>query len=128
MAVVWGLACPESDWPAIHFQPSELACKGSGALMVDEIALDRLDRLRDLWGKPLVINSGYRSPAHNRKVDGAKNSQHLYGRAFDISTFGWSDEDYDALYELAKDVGFTGFGFYADFLHVDTGPAREWRG
>ena len=45
-----------------------------------------LDPIRQLWGKPIYVNSGYRSPEVNRLVKGAKNSQHLKGEAADITT------------------------------------------
>lgn len=44
-----------------------------------------LDKVRELWGKPIGVNSGYRSPELNRAVGGAKNSQHLRGEACDIT-------------------------------------------
>ena len=45
-----------------------------------------LDKVRELWGKPIGVNSGYRSPELNRAVGGAKNSQHMRGEAADITT------------------------------------------
>lgn len=44
-----------------------------------------LDKVRELWGKPIGVNSGYRSPELNRAVGGAKNSQHIKGEACDIT-------------------------------------------
>ena len=43
-----------------------------------------LEPLRLAWGQPIFVNSGYRSPALNRVVGGARNSQHLLGQAADI--------------------------------------------
>ena len=43
-----------------------------------------LDPLRQAYGRPITINSGYRSPRLNSAVSGAKNSQHLCGEAADI--------------------------------------------
>lgn len=45
-----------------------------------------LDPIRESWGKPLYINSGYRCPKLNKAVGGVSNSQHLYGEAADIDT------------------------------------------
>lgn len=45
-----------------------------------------LDKVRELWGKPIGVNSGYRSAELNRAVGGKKNSQHLRGEACDITT------------------------------------------
>lgn len=44
-----------------------------------------LERVRDrLGGWPIIINSGYRSPALNAAVGGAANSQHMLGEAADF--------------------------------------------
>lgn len=43
-----------------------------------------LDPLREWYGKPIYVNSGYRCPALNKAVGGVANSQHLTGQAADI--------------------------------------------
>jgi len=45
-----------------------------------------LDPLRELWGHPLRVTSGYRCQALNRAVGGARHSQHMRGQAADITT------------------------------------------
>ena len=50
--------------------------------LVDQI----LDPLRERYGKPIIVNSGYRCPALNKAVNGAKYSQHVKGQAADITT------------------------------------------
>lgn len=50
-----------------------------------------LDKVREMWGKPLIVNSGYRSPELNKKVGGVYNSNHLKGEAADITTGNKSD-------------------------------------
>lgn len=45
-----------------------------------------LDPLREWYGKPIRVNSGYRCPALNKAVGGVANSQHLTGQAADIDT------------------------------------------
>ena len=69
-------------WP--NFSPAEIACRGTGKLLVNEPALDKLQALRDRLGKPLIVRSACRSPEHNRVVGGAKASKYLEGIAFDI--------------------------------------------
>ena len=112
-----------NTWPSRYFKPKELASKGDGSLLVDFEALARLEYLRQLIGKPLYINSAYRDPIHNARVGGAPMSMHKFGKAFDISI---KNVDKFELERLAKQVGFTGFGYYNTFLHVDTGRARWW--
>lgn len=45
-----------------------------------------LDPLREAYGKPIRVNSGYRSQILNVVLGGARNSQHLTGEAVDITT------------------------------------------
>lgn len=45
-----------------------------------------LDPVREMWGKPIRVNSGFRCPVLNNAVKGAKNSQHTKGEAADITT------------------------------------------
>ncbi len=56
--------------------------KGNVATLVDMV----LDPLREAWGKPITVTSGYRCPELNRIVGGSKTSHHLRGMAADIST------------------------------------------
>jgi hypothetical protein len=113
------------DWRWPSFSPREIACKGTGQLVLDDQALDKLQKLRDALGKPLILTSAYRSPAHNKKVGGAKNSRHMQGDAFDVMM---TNHDPYAFESAARNVGFTGFGFYqkSGFMHIDTGPERSW--
>lgn len=116
---------PESVWRWNNFSPSEIACRGSGSLRINEEALDKLQALRDRLGKPLIVRSAYRSQAHNRAVGGAPRSKHLDGAAFDIAMANHDPVEFEA---AARAVGFLGFGFYprSGFIHVDLGPARQW--
>ena len=116
---------PESAWRWPNFSPAEIACRGTGKLLVNDPALDKLQALRDRLGKPLIVRSAYRSPEHNRAVGGATRSKHLNGAAFDIAM---ANHDPVAFEEAARAVGFLGFGFYprSGFMHIDLGPARQW--
>ena len=58
--------------------------QGSGQLMNEQL-LHMLDAARKEYGKPIIINSGYRTEAHNEKVGGKPNSSHLKGLAVDIA-------------------------------------------
>lgn len=116
---------PERSWRWKNFSPAEIACRGSGSLRINEEALDKLQALRDRLGKPLIVRSAYRSPAHNRAVGGAPRSKHMDGTAFDIAM---SNHDPVAFEAAARAVGFLGFGYYprSGFMHIDLGPARQW--
>ena len=116
---------PATAWHWPNFSPAEIACRGTGKLLVNEDALNRLQELRVTLGKPLIVNSAYRSPEHNRNVGGAKASKHLEGTAFDISM---ANHDPAAFIAAARKAGFKGIGTYprSNFIHIDTGPARSW--
>ena len=60
-----------------------------------------LQPARDMYGKPIHITSGYRSPAVNRAVGGVRNSQHLLGEAADITVF--TKEENKKLFEIIRD-------------------------
>ena len=78
----------------------------------------------------ITINSGYRSPAHNKKVGGAKNSYHMRGMAADIVVSGVSpSEVHKAVLQLIKDgqIRQGGVGKYNSFTHYDIrGSAARW--
>lgn len=48
------------------------------------LAVEVLQPIRDAWGQPIVVSSGYRCAKLNTMIGGVKNSQHLYGQAADI--------------------------------------------
>lgn len=95
-----------------------------------------LDPLREKYGKPIRVNSGYRCPKHNLAVGGASRSQHLLGEAADIapvSSFRVQDPGYKdelaRLVEIIKENGkFDQLIIYPSFVHVSWkrfGPNRK---
>ncbi len=90
--------------------------------------LDGVHRKLEAGRRPIVLYSGYRSPAYNRMLRRrdrhvARNSYHLKGMAADISLKGVRLADIRA---AAKDLCAGGVGGYADFVHLDVGPVRSW--
>lgn len=93
-----------------HFTIQELSTTNTGLQNIPSVTEQKnlrklvenvLDPLRELYGKPIHVNSGYRSPLVNRKVNGAVNSDHVKGMAADITA--GSREENKKLYELIRD-------------------------
>ena len=83
-------------------------------------------------GSPFHIISGYRSPQTNARLRKqgtgvAKLSYHMLGRAIDIRLPGC---DTGKLRQACLDMKLGGVGYYprSDFVHVDTGAFRTWKG
>ena len=119
-----------------NFTVAEFACKdGSDPVFVDSSLAALLQKIRDHFGRPVVITSGYRTAAHNKSVGGAKSSQHLLGRAADIQVAGVSVEDV-AAYAESLLPAWGGVGRYPvkagrakGWVHVDTRPNKSrWVG
>jgi uncharacterized protein YcbK (DUF882 family) len=95
--------------------------EGSGIKM-DKAFLDMLDFAREIYGKPMKINSGFRTAQHNAKVGGKKESSHLKGLAADISCTTSVDR-WDLLDSLIK-AGFNRIGIGNTFIHIDCDPEK----
>ena len=109
---------PTDRWPNFAF--TEMACQETGECGIDETMMDRLQQLRDNYGFPLTITSGYRSPRHSIEEAKEMPGTHSMGRAVDISCAGV--DAFEILTE-ALVVGFTGIGVKQKgehrFLHLD---------
>lgn len=62
-----------------------------------------LDPLREWYGKPVYVNSGYRCPELNKAVGGSPTSDHMQGRAADIT--GGSQAENEKLFDLIQALG-----------------------
>ena len=83
--------------------------------LVDEV----LDPLREAYGKPIRVNSGYRCPRLNTLVGGSLNSQHMRGEAADIQPVVGNEGDLDFLARLLIANGkFDQLILYPTFIHV----------
>ena len=108
-----------------NFKLIEFACKdGNDTVIVHPALVDLVQKLRDYYGKPVSINSAYRTPSHNSAIGGAETSRHMFGFAADVSVFGVSPDT------VATDVeawGVGGVGRYRTFTHVDVwSVGRRW--
>jgi uncharacterized protein YcbK (DUF882 family) len=96
--------------------------------------LKNLQVIRDHFQKPIVIISGYRSPARNAQVGGADKSKHLEAKAADIKIAGVPTEEiYNRIDKLIAQglVKQGGIGKYikSGFVHYDIrGTKARWEG
>lgn len=97
--------------------------KGNIEALVDNI----LDPLREAWGRPIIVTSGYRSPALNKAVGGVATSQHQQGQAADITA--GSPVDNARLFQLVQTLKlpFDQMINESDFswLHISYSPRHR---
>jgi uncharacterized protein YcbK (DUF882 family) len=128
--------------PSEHLTWTELACHDGTLYPVNwretrAVALaHEFEEIRRLCGgKPITILSAYRTVVYNRKIGGAKYSQHIQGRALDlrppagmpVSVF------HHRILQYSKTDGskLRGLGLYSTFVHVDIRPTPtlvRWTG
>jgi len=105
-----------------NFKGYEFACKdGSDKYLVDPALVLILQKIRDHFKVPVIINSAYRTAAHNKKVGGATNSNHTKGTAADIEVKGIAPLK---VAQYAESIGVLGIGWYKNFVHIDTRTSR----
>jgi len=126
----WTLDITQGDMQlSEHFKASEFRCKdNSNFVFIDNELLQVLETVRSHFNKPVIINSGYRTPTYNEKIGGAKHSQHCLGKASDIYITGIAPKEIynflDSLYPLKY-----GLGLYNTFIHIDTRDKKSrWQG
>ena len=121
-----------------HFSLHEFDCHSGDAYplgWVDSrlaVLCENLEVIREAIGEPLLINSGYRTPEYNRRIGGARNSQHVQGRAADFRCKGKRPATIAAILRDLMDKGKItpgGIGVYPTFTHYDTRGYRAfWTG
>jgi len=109
----------------------QMSCPCCGALVVDNDFIRRIQSLRWLVGKPFVMDKtgggfyrcrDYQLAHHPEHPD----SQHLMGRAMDISTIGWSGVDKAVFLKHAFNLGLSvGRDNYKTWFHVDLRPGKK---
>lgn len=136
-----GYRMSDNNWTLKNFQPNDLMAPTAGGRWVDARAAQGLDDLATVmqqrFGIKVSVNEknassstmgkrrGTADPADNPHVE---KSQHLQGRAFDVQWQGWSPEQKAAFIVEARQLGFSGFGFYGEggHIHIDMGRSRTW--
>jgi uncharacterized protein YcbK (DUF882 family) len=118
-----------------NFSLQEFASKDGAAfpnIVVQNLMIlaKNLQVLRDELNTGIRINSGYRSPQHNAKIGGAKNSQHTLGTAADIVVSGYTPKQVAEVIERLISEGKMmqgGLKAYPTFTHYDVrGVKARW--
>ena len=123
--LVFSLREHGEDHVSPNFKVKEFRCRDGSDLIVIHPQLPLLlEAMRTLLqGRPIIVNSGFRTPSYNRRVGGAVRSMHLYGMAADIYSNHFSPEKMN---EVAEALGAGASALYSGFLHVDVGLERDW--
>ena len=108
-----------------NFRLSEFASRDTGEVMIYPELVTKTQRVRDLIGLPVRINSGYRTPERNRQVGGVPNSLHCQGKAVDLSCAFCSLAQLTVAAIWAR---FTGVIVYnlQNFVHCDLRDERAY--
>ncbi len=103
-----------------NFNLQEFQCRHCGQVKLNKRLVEKLQQLRDIAKRPIVINSGFRCAEHNAAVGGADRSLHMQGQAVDFA-IRQTGMNAQQLLDLCNQVGFTGIGVYQQqgFIHVD---------
>lgn len=117
-----------------NFNSTEFDCHGSGCCsqtLINETLVEYLQKIREHFGKPITITSGYRCETHNKRIGGATGSRHSKGDAADIVVSGVSSRE---VAKYAESIGVKGIGLYETatdgyFTHIDTRTTKSfWYG
>lgn len=117
-----------------NFTVADFACHGVGCcteVIINLALVELLQKIRDHFGVPVAVTSGYRCPVHNKNVNGATGSRHAKGDAADIQVKGYAPR---VVAQYAESIGIKGIGLYetsADgfFVHIDTREVKSfWYG
>jgi len=103
-----------------YFRDDEFKCSHCGVSKMDKGFIDKLNILRESYGKPLRVTSGYRCPAHPVEAKKESSGAHTTGKAVDLAVQG---ADAYQLLNIALKMGFKGVGIQQKgtgrFIHLD---------
>lgn len=110
-----------------HFKAKEFQCKdkSEGLLIATEL-IEVLENIRSHFNAAVMINSGYRTPSWNSKVNGASNSYHCKGMAADIVVKGHDAKEVAKYADSLLEEG--GIIRYTNFVHIDMRESKYRKG
>lgn len=102
----------------------ELRCKdGTDTIKEDYVIVCFAQYLRDMYNKPIKINSAYRTKSWNKHEGGKSESRHLISCALDVHIDGVQPQDYA---NVVYSMGLVRVGVYSTFVHMDTDRKPVW--
>ncbi|MFW9973099.1 MAG: YcbK family protein [Candidatus Odinarchaeota archaeon] len=126
-----------------NFNIKEFACHANQEVLINAAVIDhiqRLQKLRNWYNRAIHINSGYRTPEYNKKIEGAEKSFHMQGIATDIALpnefYNFSKERQEEFLNNVKNKWLElcaadglggGVGFYKTFIHIDSRPKGYYK-
>ena len=112
-----------------HFADKEFECRCGqptcdAPKQPNALLIERLEKMREIYKLPLIINSGYRCARHNSLSGGVKDSPHLTGLAADLLCNSSTERFH--MIAAALGAGFKRIGIGKTFLHVDVDTSKAF--
>jgi zinc D-Ala-D-Ala carboxypeptidase len=103
-----------------YFKHEEFACPCCGVNEIKDALILRLDRVRERYGHPMKVNSGYRCSKHNEELGGKSDSAHLAGWAADISVA----DNHERFLLIASAIATQ--EFLVGFVRIEANVGKGW--
>ena len=105
-----------------NFKYTELECPCCKRNKTTDKFMKKLQEIRDHYGKPMVVRSGYRCKQHNLEAGGVANSVHLDGNAADIEILDGANRF--NFIQVCIALGIKRIGLHKQFIHIDIADNR----
>ena len=92
----------------------------------DSNLMSLISQIEKRFHQKVVITSGFRSPSHNRRVNGAKASLHMQCKAADLYVQGVNGQEVARFVRALPLRGGVGTYCHTASIHIDVGPRRDW--
>lgn len=132
----WSDFADPDEWIWHNFSPMEMACRGTGRLVVTDAFMTELQVLRDMLDEPMHVTSGCRTLEHNKNIEGAPRSFHVCDSDMERGQNGCLAVDIAATEGFYRGKLFThafkngwsvGWNAKRGFLHLDRRVDVGWR-